>query len=31
MIEAYTAELRAPFLPLARGSTDAGVRSGCDV
>ena len=26
MIEAYTAELRAPFLPLARGSTDAGVK-----
>jgi len=26
VIEAYTAELRAPFLPLARGSTDHGVK-----
>lgn len=26
MIEAHTAELRAPFLPLGRGSTDAGVK-----
>lgn len=26
MIPAHTAELRAPFLPLARGSTDAGVK-----
>lgn len=26
MIPAYTAELRAPFLPLARGSTDSGVK-----
>lgn len=26
MIPAYTAELRAPFLPLKRGSTDAGVK-----
>ena len=26
MIDAYTAELRAPFLPLSIGSTDAGVK-----
>jgi peptidoglycan hydrolase-like protein with peptidoglycan-binding domain len=26
MIAAYTGELRAPFLPLARGTTDGGVR-----
>jgi hypothetical protein len=26
MMDAYTAELRAPFLPLRRGSTDAGVK-----